>query len=240
MNLILLFVLIGATGQCSRDPSAIASQVEANGVQSLNSLHDYVQVTDLHQISRDSAGKVETHDHRSETIVANGQMYTRPLGPDESPEIPESATTLSPGFRIFPAPGGNCKVLPCGSSYEFYQVTALSNFWDVIQVRESTLNEAPALVLDLRGKRLPHVSADRTGTAWVEPGHCRLLQLSTISINRNKHQNREEVMELGEVKGSWLPLKRRIHVSPNGKRPEYTEEYTYTYLKFGSSTRILP
>jgi hypothetical protein len=239
--LVVLFMLASASGQCARDLSSIPAQVATNGLKSLNSLHDYVWVMDLHQIMRDRKGKVETRDHREQTIVANGQMYVRPLQPGETPEIPESATALSSDYRVYPAAGGNCGVLPCDTNpYVFFQVNTFSAFWDVLRIREGELNGSQALVLDLHAKHLPRHSYEETGTAWVEPEHCHLMRLITFSVNPKSHEEREEVAEFSEIKGSWLPVKRQIHAFLKGRIAEYTEEYTYTYLKFGASVRIVP
>jgi len=109
--------------------------------------------------------------------------------------------------------------------------------WDISQVREGELNGVPILVIDLREKLSPH-SVLVARTAWVDPEHCRLLRLITSNGNPTGHNDAVEILEFGEIKGNWLPLKREFHAVRKGKTIESAEEYTY--LKFGSSLRILP
>lgn len=178
-------MLATAAGQCSREASSLPAQVAANALDSLHSLHDYVSVMDLHEVMRDRKGKITTRDYRRQTIVAHGQMYVRELQPGEEPSLPESAGSLSPEYRVSPAPDSFCRFLPCGTNPgEFLQVDNFPAVWDVLAVRESELNGAPALVLDLRAKHLPHRAYRDAGTAWVDPEHCRLLRLITVSLER--------------------------------------------------------
>lgn len=238
--LFVLLMLAGGSGPCARDGSTILDQVATNALRSLSSLHDYVWVVELHQTMRDKKGKVEERDYRYQTIVAHGQMYVRTLHPGEAPEIPEPETTLSSDYHVYPATVGNCGVACVANPYEFLQVDNAPAVWDVLRVQEDELNGAPALVLDLRAKHFPHRAIHDMGTAWVDPAHCRLLRLTTTGAGYNGQKGAEETEEFGEVKGNWLPLKRRIHSFPKGRIVEYTEEYAYTYLKFGASVRIVP
>ena len=113
----------------------------------------------------------------------------------------------------------------------------MADRWDIRQVREGELNGVPVLVIDLREKRSPH-SVLVAGTAWVNTEHCRLLRLMTSNGKPTGHNDAEEIMDFGEIKGNWLPLKREFHSAGKGKTFEFAEQYTY--LKFGSSLRILP
>ncbi len=238
--LVVLLMLGSVSSQCTRDASSILGQVTANGLKSLNSLHDYVWIVHEQQIIRDGKGEIKRHDQRWQTVVANGQMYSRTLQPGELPSIPEPEALLSSDYYVAPALYGNCGGLPCGSyPYAFVLVTDMERRWDVRQVREGELNGVPALVIDLREKDFPHTAhRNGTGTGWVDPGRCRLLRLITVSAKPSRHNRIEEAVEFAEVKGNWLPVKREFHGVAKEKISESTEEYTY--LKFGASVRILP
>jgi hypothetical protein len=232
--LAVLLMLASASGQCTRDTSNILGQVKTNGLNSLNALHDYVWVLDRHEIIQDGKGNTESHDWREQTVVANGKMYRRALQPGEVPAIPESEAALSSGYSVSPALYGSCGSIPCGTyPFAFLQAIDMPRRWDVRRIQAGELNGVHALVIDLREKCFPR-HTDEVGTAWVDPEHCRLLRLIAVSA-KNKA---EEVFEFGEVKGNWLPVKREFHHVAKGKTVEYSEEYTY--LKFGSSARVLP
>jgi hypothetical protein len=236
--LVLFLTLASAYSQCTRDDSSILEKVATNGLKSLNSLHDYVWVLDNHTTVRDGKGRTKKHDFRQQTIVADGQMYTRALQPDELPAVPESEALSSSGYDVSPALHGNCRGRPCGMyPYAFLEMTDMARRWEIRQVREGELNGVPVLVIDLREKHSPH-SLLVAGTAWVDPEHCRLLRLITNNGKPTGHNDAEEILEFGEIKGNWLPLKREYHAAGKGKTVEFIEKYTY--LKFGSSLRILP
>jgi hypothetical protein len=241
--LVVFLTFASAYSQCTRDDSNILDQVATNGLKSLDSLHDYVWILESHSTVRDEKGNTKKYDFRQQTIVADGQMYTRALQPDEVPAVPESKASLSSGYRVSPALYGDCGGQPCGTyPYAFLVMTYMARRWDIRQVREGELNGVPVLVIDLRQKGSPqkfpqHFSLPE-GTAWVEPEHCRLLRLIASTGKPTGHYDAEEILEFGEIKGNWLPLKREFHFVRKGKTDEYVEDYTY--LKFGSSLRILP
>jgi hypothetical protein len=238
VSVVVFLTLASAYSQCTRDDSSILDQVATNGLKSLNSLHDYVWILERHESVRDEKGKIKKFDSRQQTIVADGQMYTRTLQPDEQPAVPESEASPSSGYHVSPALHGNCGSRPCGTyPYAFLEMIDMARRWDIRQVREGELNGVPVLVIDLREKISPH--SDRpAGTALVDPEHCRLLRLITSSGKPTGHNDGEEILEFGEIKGNWLLLKREYYAVVKGKTIESTEEYTY--LRFGSSLRILP
>lgn len=240
IHLAVLLTVASASSQCIHNVSSILDQVTANGLQSLNSLHDYVWVLEEHTIVRDKKGKIKTYDQRQQTVVANGQMHSRTLQPGEQPSLPEPEAPLSSDYRVLPALYGKCGNLPCGSyPYAFAQMIYLRDLWEVRQVQEVELNGARVLMLDLRAKNSVHNGyIPNSGTAWVDPERCRLLRLITVSAKANGHDKQEEVVEFGEVKGNWLPIKRENHGISSGKSVEVIEKYIY--LRFGSSARIAP
>ena len=240
LYLAALLVVVSDSPQCTQDASAVLSQMTAVGLQSLNSLHDYVWIVDEHSLIRDEKGKIARNAWRQQTIVANGQMYSRLLRPGEEPAIPESEADLLSGYQVAPALYGHCGNIPCGSyPWAFSQLINMPSKWEVRQVRQSNLGEAPALVVDLRAKRRYRSAlAPITGTAWIDPGSCRLLRLTVVSANPDGDDHQEETFEFGNIKGNWLPIKRESHSSGKGRVSESTEEYTY--LKFGSSVRLRP
>ena len=234
VSLVVLLMLASASSQCDRDTSTILGQVKANGLQSLNSLHDYVWILDSHETFR-RKGKIEKHDLRRQTVVANGQMYTRDLHPGELPTIPESEAALSSGYHVSPALYGDCGGSPCGTyPYAFLVMITLPDLWDVLQVREGNLNGVQVLVIDLQPRRLPSGAGMIAETAWVARDRCRLLRLVQTRAKPDGHDKAEEVFEYGEIKGNWLPIRRELR----GATAESTEEYTY--LKFGAFVRMRP
>jgi len=112
--LVVLLTLASAYSQCTRDDFSILDQVTTNSLKSLNSLHDYVWILDKHETVRDGKGKSKTYASRQQTIVADGQMYTRALQLDELPSVPESEPFPRSGYHVSPALHGNCRGLPCG------------------------------------------------------------------------------------------------------------------------------
>ena len=158
------------------------------------------------------------------------------LKPGEEPTLPESEAALSADYRVVPF---YCEGRHCMYPYAFWRAISLRDLWNVGLVKESELQGKKTLTIDLQPKNLRHHGfGPVSGMAWVDPERCRLLRLQVIGAKPNGHDQSQEVLEFGEIKGNWLPVRREMHGGDKGHLVEWVQEYTY--LKFGSSTRVVP
>lgn len=243
LPLAVLLTVGPARSQCPQDLSGLLDQVTANGYQSLNSLHDYVWVLEEHGTRLEGKQKIRTVAYREQNVVANGKMYSRILKPGEEPALPESEAALSADYRVAPFECDEGRRRPCAYPWAFLQATHLRDLWNVRQIQEGELQGKKMLVLDLQAKNLPHPGwGPITGTAWVEPEPCRLVRFQTTNAKPNGHDQSQEVFEFDEVKGNWLPVRREMPGDGKGHGRQHIVgwDQEYTYLKFGSSTRVVP
>ena len=236
LHLTVLLTVVYASSQCTRNLSSLLDQVTANSLQSLDSLHDYVWIVEEHGTTRDGKGKIQSAGYREQNVVANGKMYSRMLKPCEQPTLPESEAALSADYRVVPF---YCEGRHCMYPFAFSVAISLRDLWNVRQVEEGELQGKKVLVIDLQPKHMRRNGyGPVSGTAWVDPEHCRLLRLQMTGAKANCHDQTQEVLEFGEIKGNWLPVRREKH--GEGKRGLVDWVQEYTYLKFGSSTHVVP
>jgi hypothetical protein len=242
LPLAVLLTVAHACGQCPQDLSGLLDQVTANGLQSLNSLHDYVWIVEDHVTRREGKQKIRTVVYRQQNVVANGKMYSRILKPGEEPSLPESEAALSADYHVRVV-SFECAGESCMYSWAFLQAILLRQLWNVRQVKEGELQGKKMLVMDLQAKNLPHPGyGPISGTAWVDAERCRLVRLQTTYAKPNGHDQEQEVFQFGEIKGNWLPVRREKRGDGRGHGRQHIVEWgqEYTYLKFGSSTLIGP
>jgi hypothetical protein len=236
LQFAVLLTVVYARAQCTQNLSGLLDQVATNSFQSLHSLHDYVWIVEEHGTYRDGKGKIYSAAFRQQNVVANGKMYSRILKPGEEPSLPESEGALSADYHVAPF---ECEGRPCMYPYAFLQATHLRDLWSVRQVEEGELQGKKMLLLDLKARNLPHPGyGPISGTAWIDPERCRLVRLRVTSAQPNGHDQSQEVFEFGEVKGSWLPVRKEKHGEGRAQFVDSTQEYTY--LKFGVTTRVVP
>ena len=214
LQLTVLLTVVYARSQCPQNLSSLLDQVMANSFQSLDSLHDYVWIVEEHGTTRDGKGRIQSAGYREQNVVANGKMYSRMLTPGEEPTLPESEAALSADYRVVPF---YCEGRRCMYPFAFSVAISLRDLWNVRQVEKGELQGKKVLVIDLEPKNLQHHRfGPASGTAWVDPERCRLVRLKMTGAKPNGHDQSQEVLEFGEIKGNWLPVRRESHSESRG------------------------